>query len=1023
MLFADVVRSMELAERLEPDELSEVMQGLFVVCRDAVEEFGGTVDKFTGDGVMALFGAPVAQEDHARRAGHAALRLLEQAGQYTAGLRDIDLAVRVGLNSGEVVAGSVGEAFTAIGHTVGLAQRMESLAEPGTIRLTEATATLLGAAFLLRDLGPTPVKGSSVPLRVHALDGVAGGSSAAGRRRSGSVRLVGRGDELALLTAALTAAQAGRAQVVGLVGEAGAGKSRLCDELARVATGLGVTVRRTAGVSHAQSVALLPILGFLRDYFAVQDSDSAAQVRAKVADVLIAIDTAFDADLPLLFDFLEVPDPQRPAAQLGPEARRRRVLDVFARVSARRSQHTTLLLILEDLHWFDVHSITFLQAWLPSFAGTRTLVVTNFRPEFHAPWVNHSIYRHVSMTPLEDSAVLELLDELLGLDPALASLRAELGARTGGNPFFLEEIVRGLASDGTLSGSPGAYRLTRPAAEVVVPATVQAVLADRIDRLAPAQKSVLAAAAVIGRTFAESVLRGVAGLPADAHDATLQALCAGELIAHTEVDGEYRFWHPLTQEVAYGGLLGTRRRRLHRQVAERIIELGLDRLDELAPVLVTHFEAAGEGLEAARWQLRTGIRASRNDQAEAESWLRSAIAHAAEVPGADALAVAARARAHLVRVVARAGRHSDAVTEQLLAEARADAERLGAPAALASVCFGEGNLRLFRDGDVARAVEVYAEGRRQAELAGDQSLAAFGAVAMTVVAGTYCGPIADGLAGTERMIALCAGDPWFGADAYGYSIYDATLMFRARLLSLGGALPEAQRTAAAVRANYAQRPGPEWATWALAVSCQVAELVGEPVAAEAAAWAESAAQLETDAESDSVTVKALQAAGCAALIAGRFTDAHAAFVDGLEFARRNRSALMEEAVLLVGVACAQMGAGDVACARAAAEEAVAVARRQGALVVECWAHLICAQVRRLGGSSGDLAEARTAVAAGEALAGRTGALTYAAFLAEERARLDQDPVALKACADGYDAIGATGHARRLHAELASEPAG
>ena len=427
VLFADVANSMGLAERLDADQLTEVMQGLFDLCRTAVEAFGGTVDKFTGDGVMALFGAPVAQEDHARRAAHAGLRLLVDAARYADGLRarGLDLAVRVGLNSGEVVAGSVGEAFTAVGHTVGLAQRMESAAEAGTVCVSEHTAALLGEEFRLEDRGPTPVKGVSAPVRVYVLRGATSASVAA-RRRAGSTTLVGRDVELSGLEAALAAARDGRAQVVGIVGEAGAGKSRLCEELARTAAEAGVIVRRTAGVSHAQSAPLLPILGFLREYFGVASEDSAAEVRVKVRETWARLGMGADDDVALLCDFMEVPDPQNPPPSLSPEARRRRVLDMFRRATTRRSEQQTMLLLLEDLHWFDQHSVAFLSDWLPSFPGTRTLVVTNFRPEFHAPWMGSSYYRQIPLTPLDGIAVRTLLDEMLGRDPSLAVLIDEI---------------------------------------------------------------------------------------------------------------------------------------------------------------------------------------------------------------------------------------------------------------------------------------------------------------------------------------------------------------------------------------------------------------------------------------------------------------------------------------------------------------------------------------------------------------------------------------------------------------------
>ncbi len=900
VLFADVARSMELAERLAADEWTQVVQGLFAVCRDAVEAFGGTVDKFTGDGVMALFGAPVAREDHAKRACHAALRLIEAAEAYAQGLRGrgIELTVRIGLNSGEVVAGAVGEAFTAVGHTVGLAQRMESLAEAGTIRVSEHTAALLGDEFGLADLGLTEIKGSSVPVRVFALRATPGSASTAGRRRSGSARLVGREAELSALRAALDDAGEGRAQVVGLVGEAGAGKSRLCDELARHATDLGVTVRRTAGVSHAQAVPLLPILGFLRDYFGVVDGDSSAAVRAKVTDRLLGLDAGFESDLGLIFDFMGVPDPGRLAPQLTPDVRRARVLETFRQVTARRSEQHTLLLILEDLHWFDPHSRVFLEGWLPSFPGSRTLVVTNFRPEFHAPWMGHSFYRQLPLAPLGGSAVLELLDELLGPDPSLAMLAPDLRSRSGGNPFFVEEIVRSLATDGTLAGAPGAYRLTRSAADVRVPATVQAVLAERIDRLTPTEKAVLQAAAVIGRTFTRPVLARVSGQPEAALANALRSLCSAELVQQSQSGTQYQFWHPLTQEVAYGTLLAASRRRLHREVAAGLVELEPDRHDELAPLVATHFEAAGDDREAARWQVRAATRAVRGDLVDAQSRLRKAISYADSVAETrDALVLRVRARTLLLRFGARTGMDS-VEADGLYAEARQAAKRIGDPALHAPLSLGGGAVRLF-NGDCAGGLSSYLRSCREADEAADEDMQAL-AYAVAAMTHTYTGPLSAATNAAATSLTHCVDDQR-ARLAHGISGTDVLCTTRIALLTQYGRLDEATRCIAAAPLDDEHSLVSEWRAWTLSLVAELVACTGEPAAVAGAA---------------------------------------------------------------------------------------------------------------------ELNVARTAVAAGEALAIETEATTCATFLAEERARLD-DPAALHTVAAGYEAIGATGHARRIRDELES----
>ncbi|MGH9282441.1 MAG: AAA family ATPase, partial [Acidimicrobiales bacterium] len=377
VLFADLQGSMNLSEGLDPEEWAELMDRFFSICAEAVTRFEGTVDKFTGDGLMAIFGAPLAQEDHARRACLAAWYLAEAVSLWadaTPTTRGLDLHVRVGLNSGEVVAGRIGEEetaeYTAIGHTVGLAQRMEAMAEPGRVYLTERTARLVSGQVAVTDLGRLDVKGASEPIGVFALEGVILGGRRPAVRFAEAPPLVGRDEEMAALESALARAEAGEAQVVGIVGEAGVGKSRLCEEFARRCGARRVEVRRTAGVSHGRAVPLLPVLDILRDYFGIADTDAPQTAREKIAGRLVTLDPALAEGLLVLFDFLEVPDPERPAPPLSGEARMRRVFEVLRRVTQRRSERQTLVLILEDLHWFDPQSAAFLERLIPSYPGT-----------------------------------------------------------------------------------------------------------------------------------------------------------------------------------------------------------------------------------------------------------------------------------------------------------------------------------------------------------------------------------------------------------------------------------------------------------------------------------------------------------------------------------------------------------------------------------------------------------------------------------------------------------------------------
>jgi class 3 adenylate cyclase len=467
VLFADVTGSMALAESVDAEAWQRIMDRFFALLCDGVHRFEGTVNKFTGDGIMALFGAPIAHEDHARRACYAALHLSDELAAYAAELRresGLNFSVRMGLNSGEVVVGTIGDDlqldYTAIGHTVGLAERIESLAEPGQAYLTEHTARLVGGFFGLRDLGTFGLKGVREPARVFRLEGTGPLRTpldVAGAR--GFSRFVGRRDELAALEAALAAALEGRGAVVGVVGEPGVGKSRLCHELVEGCRARGIAVFEGHGVSHGRRIPLLPILELIRGSIGITEQHSEQATREKIAGRLLLLDDAFREDLPLVFDFLGVPDPERPPPRMDPEARQRQLFAIGRRLIQARARREPAVHLLEDLHWFDEVSEAYLENNIEAVPGTRTLVLTTFRPRYHARWMGDSFYRQVALAPLGEEAADELVRDLLGADPSLDGLADRIRERAGGNPFFIEEVVQALAEGGALEGERGVYRL------------------------------------------------------------------------------------------------------------------------------------------------------------------------------------------------------------------------------------------------------------------------------------------------------------------------------------------------------------------------------------------------------------------------------------------------------------------------------------------------------------------------------------------------------------------------------------
>ena len=799
MLFADVTGSMDLAEQIDPERWQEIMDGFFGLLCAAVQRLEGTVDKFTGDGIMALFGAPRAQEDHAQRACYAALEIRKTIQGYADELRRTDgisFTTRVGVNSGEVVVGAIGEEsleYTAIGHTVGLAQRMEALAEPGSAYLTGSTASLVAGYLELRELGEFDIKGSSRPVPVYELLGI---GTAKGRldisQDRGFSPFVGRGEETDQLRRALEQAQAGSGEVVGIVADAGVGKSRLCREFADRCRAEGMEVIEAQCQPHGKAIPLMPVLQMLRAYFGIEPETGERAARERIAGRLLLLDPGFADDLGLVFDFLGVPDPERPAPVLNPEARKRRLLGLIRRLVQLRGRDNTVINVVEDLHWIDAASEEFLAALVDSVPGTKTLVVANFRPEYRADWARHSYYRQLPLSPLGPEALGELLDGLLGTHSSLDGLSEMIRDRTQGNPFFVEEVVRELVESGTLAGEPGSYELVSEVDSIAVPPTVQAVLAARIDRLEPDAKHVLQAAAAIGKDFRRELLIPAVDRPEEAVDEALSQLRDAEFILQTALypDPEYTFRHPLAQEVAYKSQLSADRAATHARIAEGLQQLSPERLDEQAAAIARHYEEGRMGLEAAQWHARAaGWAGLSNPEAARDHWMQvraldEQLPHDEE---GDALRTAARTMALVIGW--RIGADLEE-TRMLFDEAVALGEKYNDPATLAVAygCMGiaEGTC----GGDIPRYVQFIERGMPYAEQIEDRGVRAAsltGYMYPFFLAGRY----EDALASLDRVLELTDGDLGFGAGIVVGSPHAWATSFRAGPLMLLGRLREA----------------------------------------------------------------------------------------------------------------------------------------------------------------------------------------------------------------------------------------
>jgi len=617
VLFADVVGSMDIATAVGAERLREIMTQLVTHATAVVQRYGGTVDKFTGDGIMALFGAPVALEDHAFRACLAALDIQHETQRLSGEVQRCDgiaLQLRVGLNSGQVIAGEIGSGpmgYTAVGAQVGMAQRMESAAPSGAVMLSASTARLVEGAATLGESELVQIKGGDAPVPAHRLLGVPEGHHAVGRAES---NLVGRQWEMSTVEGLLDRAIDGHGGVVGVVGSPGIGKSRLAREVAAMAGRRNVEVFTTFCESHATDVPFRVVARLLRTATGVEGLDAEAaraQVRARVRD-------ADPEDLVLFDDLLGIADPEVELPKIDPDARRRRLTGLVNAASLARK--TPTLYVIEDAHWIDEASESMLAEFLTVIPQTRSLVLVTYRPEYRGALTRVADAHTVALAPLSDSETMALVSELLGDDPSTTQIATLVAERAAGNPFFAEEIVRELAERGVLRGERGGYVSTADVGEVSVPATLQATIAARIDRLDPAAKRTLSAAAVIGSRFSWDLLETLGIEP------VLGDLVGGELIDQIRFtrQPEYVFHHPLIRTVAYESQLKSDRAQLHRRLAAAIESRDPTGAEENAALIAEHLEAAGDLHAGYGWHMRAATWATNRDiNAARLSWERA----------------------------------------------------------------------------------------------------------------------------------------------------------------------------------------------------------------------------------------------------------------------------------------------------------------------------------------------------------------------------------------------------------------
>ena len=1034
VLFADLKGSMELLANRDPEEARKLLDPVLERMMEAVHRYEGTVNQVMGDGIMALFGAPLAHEDHAVRACYAALRMQESVKQYADEVRrshGVVVNIRVGVNSGEVVVRSIGSDlrmdYTAVGQTTHLAARMEQMAMPGSVLLT-ADALRLAEGFVeVKPLGPVNVKGLSEPVEVFDLAAVGAFRTRFDRSRArGLSAFVGRDREMAALDAALERARRGSGQVVGVVAEAGTGKSRLCAEFAERCRARGIPILEGRGVAHGKAIPMLPMLEMWRAFYDIRDGEGPETTRARIASRLLQMDESFREMLPYVFDLFGVPDPANPSPAIDSEQRQKRIHGVLKRILHDPAYGGLRVILLEDLHWFDGASDAYLETTVDSVPATRDLLLVTFRPGYQAPWMQRPHYQQLSLQPLDPEALRALLRDLLGEDPSVAALPEIIHARTKGNPFFIEEVVQSLVEGGQLAGGRGAYQLATPVEALQVPASVHAILSSRIDRLPEPEKELLQTAAVIGKTFSETLLgRVMASLTAiddTALDPALSALVTAEFLYEAALypQLEYSFKHPLTQEVAQRSQLRERRVRVHAAVAQALTEAG-GNLDERAAEIARHWDEAGAPSKAARWHRHAAEWAGLSDPRESlRHWRRvRELAPGVEDAG-ERSNLAIHACDQILSVGWRMG-GSEEEAAAAFAEGRALVESLGDRAALALLVGRYGLMRFSVAGSAGDYARYGEEAALLARDSGDPKLrAAIGT--LPAYGHFHAGEGRAALEWSARVLEEVGSDNLLGKDFVGYSPRAGALHVRAQALMFLGRLTEARNQVGVAESVAEESRELEVFTW-----LQVTRALVEYTCGRAESGLEHgrrSLEIAEKLDNEASRMAAYAALGLANLVDGQPAAARDAFRESATIARDRRVVRALVPLVLAGLAEAHLALGEPTEAVATAREGIDLGNTGGCLYNEALAQLALAAALLARDCVGPRAEIESALERAEHLVASIEGRALSPRILELRGRLaaavgdaPSSDRTFREALDLYRAIDATGHAERLAREL------
>ena len=618
VLFADVSGFTSISEQLDPEEVHQLMNRAFELMLGEVHRYEGTINQFLGDGVMALFGAPIAHEDHAQRAVHAALgmqRVLQGYGAELQRTQGIAFRVRLGLNTGLVVVASIGDNlrmdYTAVGDTTNLAARMLNLAEPGQIVIAEDTHRAVSGYFVTRPLGAQAIKGKAEPVNAYEVVRARGLRTRleVGAER-GLTPFVGRESELALLQERWAEAKAGRGQVICLMGEAGIGKSRLLLEFQRRLADEPVTWLTGRCISYGKEMAYLPIIDLLKHNFQVEEGDDDATISAKIERGMGALGAELQPAIPHVKYLLSVPPGDDAVLRLDAQQRRLKLFEALRAMMLQGGQRRPLIFTVEDLHWIDKTSEEVLLYLADSIPAARVLLLVTYRPGYENPFGERTYTTRIGLRTLSDYDSLRLAAGMLAMAEFPPELRDLIVRKAEGNPFFLEEVLKSLLEVGALRQRDGRYVLTKRIAEIYVPNTIQDVIMARIDRLEEVPKRALQLASVIGREFTVRLLERISDVQAQL-ERFLQELKVLEFIYERSFYPElaYMFKHALTHDVAYNSLLVQRRKELHRLIAMAIEDLYAERLPESYEMLAYHYERGEVWEKALEYLVKAGQKA------------------------------------------------------------------------------------------------------------------------------------------------------------------------------------------------------------------------------------------------------------------------------------------------------------------------------------------------------------------------------------------------------------------------------